>query len=120
MKQNIVFSNPSLPYDKNTSSQVLNNSFSQLGVKSIPQQIEEQPTVEEFFNSYNDLFYDIPELGDTNSHEYLIQKSSEYINFNPNQDEIIALQNEIAQLRAELLDTQKQAIQLQTSSSSNI
>jgi hypothetical protein len=37
---------------------------------------------------YNDLFYDIPELGDINSHEYLIKKSSEYINFEANQEEI--------------------------------
>jgi hypothetical protein len=63
---------------------------------------------------YNDLFYDIPEMGDINSHEYLINKSSEYINFIPNQDEIVALQNEIAQLRIELLDAQRQVIELQT------
>jgi hypothetical protein len=63
---------------------------------------------------YNDLFYNIPELGATNSHEYLIKKSSEYIGFNANQEEITALQNEIAQLRTELLDSQKQVIELQT------
>jgi len=63
---------------------------------------------------YNELFYQIPELGTTNSHEYLIKKSSEYIAFDANQDEIIALQNEIAQLRTDLLNTQKQVIELQT------
>jgi hypothetical protein len=63
---------------------------------------------------YNDLFYDIPELGEINSHEYLIKKSSEYINFDANQEEIEALQAEIAQLREELLDAQKQNIELQT------
>jgi hypothetical protein len=44
----------------------------------------------------------------------LIKKSSEYIAFDANQDEIIALQNEIAQLRIDLLDAQKQVIELQT------
>jgi hypothetical protein len=63
---------------------------------------------------YNDLFYDIPELGETNSHEYLIKKSSEYIGFEANQEEITALQAEIAQLRIDLLEVQKQNIQLQT------
>ena len=63
---------------------------------------------------YNDLFYSIPEYGDVNSHEFLIKKSSEYINFTQNNDEIIALQNEIADLRVQLLEEQKLNIDLQT------
>jgi hypothetical protein len=63
---------------------------------------------------YNDLFYDIPELGETNSHEFLIKTSSEYIGFQSNQEEIDALQAEIAQLRTDLLDAQKQIVTLQT------
>ena len=101
-------------YNKGDYSKVINTSFTQLGVIPIQVQIEAQPNVNEFFNMYNDLFYDIPELGNTNSHEYLIKKSSEYIAFDPNQEEIVALQNEIYQLRTELLDTQKQLFQLQT------
>jgi hypothetical protein len=85
-----------------------------LGVQTIQEQIDQQPTVDEFFNMYNELFYQIPELGATNSHEYLVKKSGEYIAFDANQDEIIALQNEIAQLRTDLLNTQKQVIELQT------
>ena len=63
---------------------------------------------------YNDLFYNIPELGTTNSHEYLIKTSSEYIGFEANQEEILALQAEIAQLRIDLLEAQKQTIAAQT------
>ena len=63
---------------------------------------------------YADLFYDIPETGNINSHEYLIEKSSNYINFEPNVEEIEALQNEIAQLRTELLNTQRQLVESQT------
>jgi hypothetical protein len=88
--------------------------FKELGVVSIQDQIAAQPTVNDFFVMYNDLFYDIPELGTINSHEYLIKKSSEYINLQANQEEILALQNEIAQLRTELLESQKQVIELQT------
>jgi hypothetical protein len=101
-------------YNKGQYSKVIDTSFKQLGVVSIQDQIAIQPNTNEFFAMYNDLFYDIPELGTSNSHEYLIKKSSEYIGFNANQEEITALQNEIAQLRIELLNTQKQVIELQT------
>lgn len=104
-------------YNKRDYTKVIDTSFKQLGVQSIQQQIEQQPTVNDFFNMYNDLFYDIPETGEVNSHEFLIKKSSEYIGFEANQEEIEALQNEIAQLRTELLDVQKQNIDLQISSS---
>jgi len=101
-------------FDKVQYTRVIDTSFKQLGVQTIQEQINQQPTINDFFSMYNELFYQIPELGVTNSHEYLIKKSSEYIAFDANQDEIIALQNEIAQLRTDLLDTQKQVIELQT------
>ena len=101
-------------YDKRQYTKVIDTSFKQLGVQTIQEQIDQQPTVNDFFSMYNELFYQIPELGATKSHEYLIKKSSGYISFDANQDEIIALQNEIAQLRTDLLDAQKQVIELQT------
>jgi len=101
-------------YNKNDYQKIIDTSFKQLGVQTIQQQLTQQPTVNEFFLMYNDLFYDIPEIGDTNSHEYLIKKSSEYIGFDANNEEIQALQAEIAQLRTELLDAQKRIIELQT------
>lgn len=113
MQENVTFNGPNL-FDKNTYTKLINTSFSQLGVQTIQEQINQQPTTNDFFNMYNELFYQIPELGATNSHEYLIKKSSEYIAFDANQDEITALQNEIAQLRTDLLDAQKQVIELQT------
>jgi hypothetical protein len=101
-------------YDKNQYTKVIDTSFKQLGVQTIQEQITAQPNTNEFFAMYNDLFYDIPELGETNSHEYLIKTSSEYIGFQANQEEIDALQAEIAQLRTDLLDSQRQIITLQT------
>ena len=82
-----------------------------MGVKSIQEQINEQPTVQEFFDMYNQLFYEINELGPTNSHEYLIKTSSEYVAFDENNEIIESLQNEIAQLREELLEAQQQSTQ---------
>ena len=112
MSENVNFQKQ--VYNKGDYSKIINTSFTQLGVQTIQEQIDQQPTVNDFFSMYNELFYQIPELGATNSHEYLIKKSSEYISFDANQDEIIALQNEIAQLRTDLLDAQKQVIELQT------
>ena len=59
-------------YSKSQYSKIIDTEFKQLGVKSIQQQLNETPTVQDFFQLYNDLFYDIPEMGSNNSHEYLI------------------------------------------------
>lgn len=104
-------------YNKTQYEKTIDTSFNQLGVRTIQEQLDQQPTVEEFFALYNELFYDIPETGATNSHEFLIQQSSEYINFDQNNAEIEALQQEISQLRIELLDAQKQIVELQTGTS---
>tara|TARA_B100000989_G_C19532936_1_gene471221 strand:- start:10105 stop:10458 length:354 start_codon:yes stop_codon:yes gene_type:complete len=94
-------------FNKKDYEKTINNKFSQIGVKPIQEQIDEQPTVEEFFKMYNDLFYDIPEIGSTNSHEFLVKTSGEYINTETDNELISALQDEIAQLRQELLQIQE-------------
>ena len=101
-------------FNKASYEKTINTKFTQLGVKSVQEQIDEQPTIEEFFQMYNDLFYDIPEVGNTNSHEFLVKTSGEYINYNENDELIEALQNEIAQLRQELLEAQQQLVEPQT------
>lgn len=101
-------------YDKNQYTKVIDTSFKQLGVKSIQEVRAKQVTVDDFFRLYDSLFYDIPELGDINSHTFLITKSSGYINFQANNEEIEALQLEISQLRVDLLNEQKKVIELQT------
>ena len=93
-------------YDKLQYEKVINTSFTQLGVQPINEQLKNQPTVNDFFNMYNEMFYDIPETGEVNSHEYLIKKSSEYIGFESNQEEIEALQAEIAVRSTVLAATQ--------------
>ena len=95
-------------FNKRDYEKTINTSFTQLDVQSVQEQLTQQTTVSEFFNLYNELFYEINELGETNSHEYLIKTSSQYINFDENDELIQALQNEIAQLREELLEAQQQ------------
>ena len=112
MSQNIEFNKQ--VFNKTSYEKVIDTSFKQLGVKSINEKVEKQPTVNDFFRMYNELFYDINEKGPTNSHEYLIQQSSEYVNFEQSNEEIEALQEEIAQLRIDLLEAEKSIIELQT------
>ena len=95
-------------FNKRDYEKTISTSFTQLGVKTIQEQIDEKPSVQEFFDLYNELFYEINELGPTNSHEFLIKSSTEYIAFDDNNEIIEALQKEIADLRAELLEAQKQ------------
>ena len=101
-------------FNKTQYTKTIDTTFNELGVTTIQETLDSQPTVEEFFSLYNELFYIIPELGETNSHQYLIQQSSDYINFDANQEVIEELQKEISQLRTELLDSQRQIVELET------
>lgn len=75
-------------------------------------------TVEEFFELYNTLFYEIPATGEVNSHQFLINRSTEYIGFTEEKEEDIQiLLDEITQLREELLATQQELITTQNSAS---
>jgi hypothetical protein len=69
-----------------------------------------------FFDAYDNLFYQIPKLGETNSHEYLVKKSSAYIGAVSTNDEVQALLDEITQLRQDNLELQQTILTLQTPS----
>ena len=98
-------------FDKTQYTKTIDTNFKEFGATTISDNIQSQPTIEQFFELYNQLFYDIPPNGETNSHEFLIQQSGEYINFEANSEEIQALQDEIANLREELLNAQIQVAQ---------
>ena len=93
-------------YSKTEYPKIIDTKFSQLGVVSLNEQINNTVTVNQFFEYYNELFYEIPSLGEVNSHEYLIKTSGDYINFDQDSDEIEALRREITQLRRDLLQAQ--------------
>ena len=94
----------------------IDTSFTQLTPPPPP--VEAIITVEQFFELYNELFYEIPSEGDVNSHRFLINRSSEYIGFTEEKEEDIqVLLDEITSLREELLETQKQLTESQNSGS---
>jgi uncharacterized protein (UPF0335 family) len=86
-------------------------SFKQL----VPPPTEEAPafTVDDFFVEYENLFFEIPKEGETNSHRYLAERSGEYANFDLVNQEIQALLDEIATLRQENVELQQQIFDLQ-------
>lgn len=97
-------------FSKSQYTKTIDTNFKELGVTTIQEDLQNQPTINDFFNLYNELFYEIPAEGETNSHRYLVEQSGEYINFNDINEEIQALQEEITQLRQELLQIQTQNI----------
>ena len=98
-------------YNKGQYEKVIDTSFTQLVTTSEDNIIDETPTVEEFFQDYNTLFFDIPKTGE-NSHETLIIQSTEYIDYSPVNEEITALTEEITSLREQLLEARQQLADL--------
>ena len=96
-------------FDKRTYIKTIDTSFNELGVEVAEQELTTAtlPTVQEFFDMYNILFYQINELGPNNSHQYLIKTSSDYIGTTEDNSLIDLLQLEIANLRKELLAQQQ-------------
>ena len=91
-------------FNKDSFGRVINTQFSQL----LNQNVEETDTftVDDFFQLYEDLFYQIPKEGDTNSHRYILQREADYLGVSISQDDIQALLNEITSLRQQVLESQ--------------
>ena len=70
-------------------------------------------TIDEFFRLYEELYFEIDVLGDTDSHEYLVKKSSELLTFDAVTENIQPLLDEIAQLRIENLALNQELVSLQ-------
>lgn len=104
-------------YNKPELEKVLDREFTEFTntVRTLPgqEQTQQLPSIPEFFANYDTLFYDIPKLGEVNSHEYLVQRSSEYIGGERINEELLALQDEITQLRQENLELQQYILNLQ-------
>ena len=92
-------------------SKVVDTSFKTF-TQPIPE--EDLDTPEELFRLYDKLYYSIDLEGDTESHRYLVNKSSELLNFDATTEDIQPLLDEIAQLREENLALNQQVITLET------
>jgi hypothetical protein len=80
----------------------------------VDQQTESNSTtVEEFFQLYDKLYFEIPIEGDTNSHEYLVKTSSELYKLEEDISNLQPLLDEIAQLRTRLLEANNTILDLE-------
>jgi hypothetical protein len=90
-------------FSKDSYSRVIDTQFSQLI-------IQEDETlsfsVDDFFELYDQLFYQIPREGETNSHQYILQREADYLGISISQEDVQALLDEITSLRQQVLDTQ--------------
>ena len=95
-------------FNKEAFNNTINTNFSQLDQEPIDLSFFDPnlATVEDFFNIYQNLFFQIPKFGDINSHQYLVVESTEYTNFIENQEQIEALLEEITELRQDNLQLQ--------------
>jgi hypothetical protein len=105
-------------YSKTQYEKVIDTKFSQLATTPPPNQLPSSPSisVEQFFQDYEQIFFQIPKLGEVNSHEYLVKTSSEYIGSEQINDNIQALIDEINSLQQQNLELNQQLIELQSPS----
>jgi len=100
-------------FEKQQYQQVIDTSFTQLAVGGVSPTATTAiplPTIQEFFDNYAQLFYQIPKTGEVNSHQYLVNQSSAYIGGESINEEITALLVEVTALRQENLQLQQQLV----------
>lgn len=92
-------------YGRNTFTRVVDTSFTEL-YTPVTASVDptQQITVDQFFDLYNELFFDIPATGEVNSHEYLVARSTEYLGGGVLTDNEKAYIEEINALRQQLLE----------------
>jgi hypothetical protein len=85
----------------------INTDFTELGIANKPDPSTFDPslaTVGDFFTIYQTLFYQIPKEGAVNSHQFLIDSSTEYTQYIAQKEEIEELLDEINTLREQNLE----------------
>lgn len=102
--------------NKEQSTKVLKKEFNFFAQ---PAPAEEEFTVEDLFVEYDRLFLEIPVLGTTVSHEYLLARSGELLSIEKDTSDIEPLLNEITQLREQNLELQQQLTESLISQASN-
>lgn len=92
-------------YSRESFNKLIDNSFKQLSNN------EEENTslsINDFFELYEGLFYQIPKDGENNSHKYILDKTADYLGVKINDEtDVQLLLEEITLLRNELLDANK-------------
>jgi len=98
-------------FNREEFNKIIDINFNEL---SQPPPIEEESEwdINKFFEEYEKLFFRIPEEGEFNSHEYLVRKSGDYINYDKVNEAIQSLLEEITDLRLQILELTQENINL--------
>jgi hypothetical protein len=93
-------------FSKENFDKVIDNRFKQLLNDSGT--VEEVFTIDDFFQLYENLFFQIPKEGEIQSHRFILNQTAEYLGININDGtNVQALLDEITSLRSELLNVNK-------------
>jgi hypothetical protein len=93
-------------FSKENFDKVVDNRFKQLLNDSGT--VEEVFTIDDFFQLYENLFFQIPKEGEIQSHRFILTQTAEYLGISINDEtDVQALLNEITSLRSELLNVNK-------------
>ena len=103
-------------YERQAFSNTVNSTFENQSGEEVTAALQTL-SVEEFFNQYNQIFYNIPKEG-LSSHTTLIQQSQEYVGNQQTNEEIDALIQEVNGLRETVLEQQELIFNLTVSGSS--
>jgi|TARA_R110000796_G_scaffold68565_1_gene157049 hypothetical protein len=96
-------------YKKEDIDTVIDTEF-----KTFTKNVEvDTDTVRELFRLYDKLYYTIPVEGEDESHQYLLQRSSELTTLDKSIEDIQPLLDEVAQLRQQLLSANQQIFELE-------
>lgn len=98
-------------YSKDELDKVIDREFSFFVEEEV---LDDELTVDEFFVAYEDLYFEIPIKGGSNSHEYLVGRSNELANYEKDTQDIQPLLDEIASLREQLLTANETILELRT------
>jgi hypothetical protein len=96
-------------FSKKAFSDTINTTFTELTTTPVVNTGSVLPSIEEFFTYYQELFFQIPKFGDTDSHQYLVISSQDYIGSEAGGNEVVdALIAEVTALRQENLELQQE------------
>ena len=96
-------------YEKKAFNEVVDRSFREFAQEPS----ESVKTVDQFFRDYEDLYFKIPISGSTNSHQYLVEKSSLMYNVSEELIDIQPLLDEITNLKSQVIQDQQIIADLQ-------
>lgn len=96
-------------YDNAGLSKIVDREFKAFA-EPVPEQ--DPDTVEELFRLYDKLYLEIPIEGESNSHQYIVTKSSDLLNVDLDNEAIQPLLEEISELRTQLLESNREIANL--------